>query len=79
SITTLTSTTTSTTTTTTIKVLNFNKWKQNAITVAGGNGQGHELNQLNNPYGIFIDKNKDMFIADFHNHRIVQWKYNANE
>ncbi|CAF1025690.1 unnamed protein product [Adineta steineri] len=77
SITTLTSTTTSTTTT--IKVLNFNKWKQNAITVAGGNGHGHELNQLNNPYGIFINKNKDMFIADFHNHRIVEWKNNANE
>ncbi|CAF0987132.1 unnamed protein product [Adineta steineri] len=77
SITTLTSTTTSTTTTT--KEPKVNKWKQNAITVAGGNGQGHKLNQLNNPYGIFIDKNKDMFISDFHNHRIVKWQYNANE
>ncbi|CAF1061696.1 unnamed protein product [Adineta steineri] len=55
----------------------FNKWKQNAITVAGGNGQG--LNQLNSPEGIFIDKNKNIFIADYSNHRIVEWKYNGKE
>ena len=42
----------------------FNKWKQNAITVAGGNGEGQQLNQLNRPIGIFIDKKKNIFIAD---------------
>ncbi|CAF0764640.1 unnamed protein product [Adineta steineri] len=57
----------------------FNKWKQNAITVAGGNGQGQELNQLSRPTGIFIDKKKNVFIADSHNHRIVEWKCNAKE
>ncbi|CAF1317238.1 unnamed protein product [Adineta steineri] len=57
----------------------FNKWKQNAITVVGGNGQGHELNQLNYPVGIFIDKKKNIFIADRFNNRIVEWKYNATE
>ncbi|CAF1390095.1 unnamed protein product, partial [Adineta steineri] len=57
----------------------FNKWKQNAITVAGGNGKGQELNQLNYPNGIFIDKNKNIFIADNCNHRIVKWKYNAKQ
>ncbi|CAF0928731.1 unnamed protein product [Adineta steineri] len=55
------------------------KWKQNAITVAGGNGQGEGLNQLNLTHGIFIDKNKNIFIADSYNHRIVEWKYNAKE
>ncbi|CAF1136441.1 unnamed protein product [Adineta steineri] len=55
------------------------KWKQNAITVAGGNGEGQQLNQLSYPYGIFIDENKNIFIADYNNHRIVEWKYNANE
>ncbi|CAF4454392.1 unnamed protein product, partial [Adineta steineri] len=29
--------------------------------------------------GIFIDKNKNIFIADFCNHRIVEWKYNAKK
>ncbi|CAF0954028.1 unnamed protein product [Adineta steineri] len=58
----------------------LNKWKQNAITVAGGNGEGQELNQLNSPGGIFIDKSKNIFIADgWLNHRIVKWKYNAKD
>ncbi|CAF1372647.1 unnamed protein product [Adineta steineri] len=57
----------------------FNKWKQNAVTIAAGNGQGKQLNQLSRPAGIFIDKNKNIFIADFCNHRIVEWKYNAKE
>ncbi|CAF1293063.1 unnamed protein product [Adineta steineri] len=65
--------------TTTMNEPKFKKWEQNAITVAGGNGKGQELNQLNYPYGIFIDKNKNIFIADFDNHRIVEWKYNANQ
>ncbi|CAF0831608.1 unnamed protein product [Adineta steineri] len=55
------------------------KWKQNAITVAGGNGQGQQLNQVDHPLGIFIDKKKNIFIAEFLNHRIVEWKYNAKE
>ncbi|CAF0934945.1 unnamed protein product [Adineta steineri] len=55
------------------------KWKQNAMTVAGGNGAGQELNQLNRPVGIFIDERKNIFIADSENHRIVEWKYNGKE
>ncbi|CAF1179008.1 unnamed protein product [Adineta steineri] len=57
----------------------FNKWKQNAITVAGGNRQGQRLSQCNYPHVIFIDKNKNIFIADYSNDRIVEWKYNAKE
>ncbi|CAF1204700.1 unnamed protein product [Adineta steineri] len=57
----------------------FNKWKQDAITVAGGNGKGQELNQLQCSLGIFIDKTKNIFIADFWNHRIVEWKCNAKQ
>ncbi|CAF1395393.1 unnamed protein product [Adineta steineri] len=59
--------------------LKFNKWKQNAITVAGGNGEEQQLNQLYAPIGIFIDKNKTIFIADWANDRIVEWKYNAKK
>ncbi|CAF1525807.1 unnamed protein product [Adineta steineri] len=57
----------------------FNRWKQNAITVAGGHREGQELNQLKGPYGIFIDKKKNIFIVDTSNHRIVEWKHNATE
>ncbi|CAF1213729.1 unnamed protein product [Adineta steineri] len=57
----------------------FNKWNQNAITVAGGNGEGQQLNQLSQPSGIFVDKEKNIFIGDHDNHRIIAWKYNAKE
>ncbi|CAF1028245.1 unnamed protein product [Adineta steineri] len=57
----------------------LNKWKQNAITVAAGNGKGPELNQLNNPNGLSVNGKKNIFIADFWNHRIVEWKYNAKK
>ncbi|CAF1466576.1 unnamed protein product [Adineta steineri] len=57
----------------------WNKWKQTGITIAGGNGEGQQLNQLNHPHGISIDEQKNILIADFWNHRIVLWKYNANQ
>ncbi|CAF1037801.1 unnamed protein product [Adineta steineri] len=65
--------------TTTMNASKFKKWNQTAITVAGGNVQGHKSNQLSRSEGIFIDKNKNVFIADRWNHRIVEWKYNATE
>ncbi|CAF4217750.1 unnamed protein product [Adineta steineri] len=54
-----------------------NKFQQYAITVAGGNGTGHKLNQLSQPRGIFIDTDKSVYIADFLNDRIVKWKFNS--
>ncbi|CAF1419655.1 unnamed protein product [Adineta steineri] len=57
----------------------WDKWNQNAITVAGGNEKGQQLNQLYGPEGIFVDKNKNIFIADIENHRIVEWKHDAKE
>ncbi|CAF1490159.1 unnamed protein product [Adineta steineri] len=57
----------------------FNNWNKNAITVAGGNGYGEKLNQLNCPVGIFIDKNKNILIADCSNYRIVEWKQNTTQ
>ncbi|CAF0888505.1 unnamed protein product [Rotaria sp. Silwood1] len=51
-------------------------WSPNGTTVAGGNGQGSELNQLNYPFGLFIDNNQTIYIADSRNNRIVQWFVN---
>ncbi|CAF0981264.1 unnamed protein product [Adineta steineri] len=55
-----------------------NKFQQFAITVAGGNGRGQRLNQLDYPAGIFIDTDKSVYIADSSNDRIVKWKLNSN-
>jgi sugar lactone lactonase YvrE len=55
------------------------QWKQHGITVAGGNGKGDGLNQLNHPIDIFIDVNQTIYIADSFNHRIVEWKSNAKK
>jgi sugar lactone lactonase YvrE len=50
------------------------KWIQNGITVAGGNRQGICLNQLSNPWGVYIDDDQTIYVADTSNHRIVEWK-----
>ncbi|CAF1364131.1 unnamed protein product [Adineta steineri] len=55
-----------------------NQFQQFAITVAGGNRQGSELNHFNCPSGIFINNDKSIYIADSENHRIVEWKLNSN-
>ena len=67
-----------------IKKVNFHrlelKWKQQAKTIAGGNGQGDELNQLKHPRGIYVDhKQQSIYIADSDNHRIVKWKLGEND
>ncbi|CAF3265236.1 unnamed protein product [Rotaria socialis] len=50
------------------------KWAQNGVTVAGGKGEGDATNQLNWPYGLFVDDDQTVVIADRYNHRIMQWK-----
>ena len=55
------------------------RWSQNGVTVAGGNGCGNALNQLNFPYGFDIDNdNQSIVIADWGNNRIVEWKIGAS-
>ncbi len=53
------------------------KWKQVGATVAGGNDPGNRLNQLYCPADIFLDDDQNIYIADWWNHRIVEWKCNA--
>ncbi|CAF4404759.1 unnamed protein product, partial [Rotaria magnacalcarata] len=53
------------------------RWKQNGITVAGGNEQGNGINQLSNPLGLYVDDDQTVYVADQYNHRIVEWKSGA--
>ena len=55
------------------------RWLQNGVTVAGGNGRGDAVNQLYFPGGLDIDDdNQSIVIADYGNHRIVEWKIGAS-
>ncbi|CAF4932884.1 unnamed protein product, partial [Rotaria socialis] len=49
-------------------------WTQNGVTIAGGNGRGNGTNQLKKPYGLFVDDDQTVVIADWLNNRIMQWK-----
>ncbi|CAF1013759.1 unnamed protein product [Adineta steineri] len=58
------------------------RWKQGDTEgelVAGGNGEGNHLNQLNNPRNIVIDEDYSLYISDTSNHRVMKWKKDAKE
>ncbi|CAM4783604.1 unnamed protein product [Rotaria magnacalcarata] len=54
------------------------RWASNGVTIAGGHGSGHALNQLYLPLGLHINDDDTIFIADFANDRIVKWKAGDN-
>jgi sugar lactone lactonase YvrE len=53
-------------------------WAANGVTVAGGKGFGQNFDQLADPYGIFLDANDTIYVADRSNHRIVTWEQGAS-
>lgn len=53
------------------------RWKQNGITIAGVNGRGTQLDQLSSSFGIAIDDDETLYIADQSNNRIIKWQKNA--
>ncbi|CAF3736923.1 unnamed protein product [Rotaria sp. Silwood1] len=46
---------------------------QNGTVVAGGNGKGSDLNQLNWPMYIFVDQQQTVYVSDRDNHRVMKW------
>lgn len=43
--------------------------------VAGTGINGSALDQLNTPYGLFVNTNLDLYVADFNNNRIEKFPY----
>ena len=53
------------------------RWKSDGETVAGGHGEGDRADQLKYPFGLFVDEDQTVYIADCVNHRIMGWKAGA--
>jgi hypothetical protein len=43
------------------------------VIVAGGNGEGTELNQLSRPMDLHLDESDNLYVLDTYNHRVVKW------
>ena len=58
------------------------RWKtgeKKGTLVAGGNGRGKHLNQLNDPTYIFVDRDYSVYVSDFGNNRVMKWTKDAKE
>ena len=61
------------------KVTKWNLDTGESIVVAGGNGRGSSFNQLNEPHGIFVDSEGNVYVADVLNARIMKWAPDSAE
>ncbi|CAF4880287.1 unnamed protein product [Rotaria sp. Silwood1] len=52
---------------------------KNGIIVAGGNGAGAGLNQLDWPTCVFVDRQHTVYVSDSNNHRVMKWNNGAKE
>ncbi|CAF1301600.1 unnamed protein product [Rotaria sordida] len=52
---------------------------KNGTVVAGGNGYGASLNQLNVPTYIFFDQQQTVYVSDQNNYRVMKWNKGAKE
>ncbi|CAF4284370.1 unnamed protein product, partial [Rotaria socialis] len=53
--------------------------EKNDTLVAGGNGIGDGLNQLNFPAYLFVDRQQNVYVSDNGNHRVMKWNKGAKE
>ncbi|CAF3369049.1 unnamed protein product, partial [Rotaria socialis] len=61
------------------EVRRYQLGEKNGILVAGGNGKGDGLNQLNNPYYLFVDRQQSVYVSDNNNHRVMKWNKDAKK
>ncbi|CAM4850367.1 unnamed protein product [Rotaria magnacalcarata] len=61
------------------EVRRYQLGEKNGTLVAGGNGQGGGLNQLNEPRYLFVDRQQNVYVSDGSNYRVMKWNKGANE
>ena len=45
---------------------------KNGVVIAGENGEGNQLNQLNCSTYLFVDEKRAVYVSDFDNHRVMK-------
>ena len=61
------------------EVRRFGEGDVTGVVVAGGNGKGDRLNQLNGPRHIFVDCDHSIYVSEWANDRVMKWMKNAKE
>ncbi|CAF4728290.1 unnamed protein product, partial [Rotaria socialis] len=61
------------------EVRRYQLGEKNGTLVAGGNGQGGGLNQLNMPRYLFVNRDHSVYVSDNWNHRVMKWVEGAKE
>ncbi|CAF2248797.1 unnamed protein product, partial [Rotaria magnacalcarata] len=62
-----------------VEVRRYQFGEKNGTLVAGGNGKGDGLNQLNSPGYLFVDRDHSVYVSDYYNNRVMKWKKGATE
>jgi sugar lactone lactonase YvrE len=61
------------------EVRRFDKGETNGTLVAGGNGIGAGLQQLNDPHYVGVDGEHAVYVSDNYNHRVMKWAKSAKK
>ncbi|CAF3782112.1 unnamed protein product [Rotaria magnacalcarata] len=61
------------------EVRRYQSGDRNGTLVAGGNGKGAGLNQLDDPRYVFVDQKQNVYVSDKNNHRVMKWTKYATE
>lgn len=61
------------------EVIRYRTGERSGTVVAGGNGSGNQLDQLQCPRWLFIDQDHSLYVSDHENHRVMKWIEGAKE
>ncbi|CAF5026536.1 unnamed protein product [Rotaria sp. Silwood1] len=61
------------------EVRRYRMGESQGTVVAGGNGQGNRLDQLNQPTYVFVDYDHSVYVSDCENHRVMKWMEGAKQ
>jgi sugar lactone lactonase YvrE len=61
------------------QVRRYRRGETNYTVVAGGNGKGSGLHQLNWPHYVCVDGEHAVYVSDSNNNRVMKWVKNAKE